>query len=270
MLDETECAGTGVVTCEVIDGCPAFGPPTECPSGEVCASGACAQPMSCAQDGATCDDADPCTTNDRCTAGVCTGMPACTTAPANGMATCGSDGTCGFVCNSGYVTAGSACVATGSADKQVFMTSQLWTGNLGNLDGADAKCQAAAAAANLTGTFKAWLSSSTSSAAARLAESTGDYKLVDGEVVAAGWTQLTSGQLAHAIDLDEHGQSVVSFAWTGTVATGASNADACTDWTVSDPGTNGIEGNSDELDAGWTDFSAMMCSESNALYCIEQ
>src|SRR5262245_28339890 len=52
--------------------------------------------------------------------------------------------------------------------KAVFATSTLQDGNLGGLEGADAICATRATAALLPGTFKAWLSTTTTSAASRL------------------------------------------------------------------------------------------------------
>ena len=51
---------------------------------------------------------------------------------------------------------------------KVFNSSTSYNGNLGGLTGADAKCQSRAAAAGLTGTYKAWLSSTTINAKDRL------------------------------------------------------------------------------------------------------
>ena len=48
------------------------------------------------------------------------------------------------------------------------MTSSSWNGNLGGLSGADAKCQQAANATGLGGTWVAWLSDSTHNAKDRI------------------------------------------------------------------------------------------------------
>ncbi|MGZ3454239.1 MAG: hypothetical protein ACXVEF_31830, partial [Polyangiales bacterium] len=82
---------------------------------------------------------------------------------------------------------------TSTANKVVFVTSTLYTGDLGGVAGADSKCQSAAAAASLAGTFKAWVSSATSSPSTTFVRTTGDYALPDGTVVAHGWSGLTSG-----------------------------------------------------------------------------
>ena len=65
------------------------------------------------------------------------------------------------------------------APKRVFVTSTTYKGNLGGLAGADAKCQTRANAASLGGTWKAWLSDSTTSAASRLTQSVSGYILLN-------------------------------------------------------------------------------------------
>lgn len=65
-------------------------------------------------DGASCDDGSACTIDDTCEQGACSGIPKCTSAPANAKPTCAVDGTCGFVCNTGYIAAGSGCVVDDS------------------------------------------------------------------------------------------------------------------------------------------------------------
>src|SRR5262249_2961681 len=116
-------------------------------------------PIGCAQDGDSCNDGNPCTVSDTCEGGTCTGMAKCTTAPANADPTCAADGTCGFACHMGYVVSGGACVAV--PHKRIFVTFESYMGgDLGGLAGADDICHGLASAANLSGTFMAWLSDS--------------------------------------------------------------------------------------------------------------
>ena len=68
------------------------------------------------------------------------------------------------------------------APNKMFVTSMGFTADLGGLAGADARCTAAARAANLTGTFVALLSTRTVSAFDRLAGSSGWIR-VDGRPV---------------------------------------------------------------------------------------
>jgi hypothetical protein len=250
---------------------------TACGSGDVCTAGACSAPPSCAQNGSACDDGNPCTIDDTCASSVCTGAPKCTSAPANAMPTCGTDGTCDFACDAGYARSGSACVAP---EKQIFITSQTWTGNFGKLAGGDAKCQAAATAAGLTGTFMAWLSDSTTSASMRLSHATVPYVMTDGTVIATSWSTLTNGTIAHPIDVTETGTTLTShiMVWTGTSELDGATLivdGSCSSWTSSAGDTSNLNdygdgGDSGDADATWTDNGGGLCSEPEALYCLEQ
>ena len=125
------------------------------------------------------------------------------------------------------------------AFKRVFVTSTTYDGNPGGLAGADAICAARAAAAGLSGTYKAWLSSSTTSAASRLTHATVPYKRTDGVTIANNWTDLTDGAIAEPITHDEFGHEISSYGvvWTGTASDGSSlgggfgSNDFCSDWT---------------------------------------
>ena len=100
--------------------------------------------------------------------------------------------------------------------KTIFITSQTFNGNLGGLEGADAKCQELADAADLDGTFKAWLSDSETDARDRLTHATVPYRLVDGTTVADDFTDLTDGSLDAPINRTENGTAVGDRPWTGT------------------------------------------------------
>ena len=86
--------------------------------------------------------------------------------------------------------------------KIVFVTSTTYSGNLGGLAGADAECQAQADSASLLGTFKAWISDSTTDATdtARFTRSIAPYLLPDGTLVANNFNHLVSGhELDHEV-----------------------------------------------------------------------
>ena len=168
--------------------------------------------------------------------------------------------------------------------KRIFVTSTLYQGGLlGGLSGADAKCAERAAAAGLTGTYLAWLSTSAMPARDRLAHSVEPYVLVDGSAqIAASWTALISGTLSHAIDRDEHGTPVTGpitctvvgglvGVWTGTEFDGtySTAVNNCSGWsTLTGSATTG---NAVATTTKWTSNSCVLtCSESGALYCIEQ
>jgi hypothetical protein len=173
---------------------------------------------------------------------------------------------------------GNAGSGLGNA-KTVFLTSQVYDGDLGGLQGADQKCQALATAAGLKGTYRAWLSDSTASPSTRFSKSKGPYKLVDGTVVATNWADLTDGNLQHRINISElgtdpfiPGTSVP--VWTntradGTVTNTQFTCDNFTSATQDPPGSGwGIVL---FTNFSWTelDFSGS-CSTTAHLYCFQQ
>lgn len=189
-------------------------------------------------------------------------------------------------CN-GAIDDGIVCV------RRVFVTSQVYTGDLGGLSGADAKCQALADAAGLDGTFKAWLSDGTISARDRLSHAGAPYVLVDGvTVVAKNWAQLVDTHfgepLDHAIDRTESMGPASSeggqcgshpAVWTGTQYDGtlywaegigcpSKNCHSCENWT--NTMAYGLAGDVSYTEGGWSNACQPVCSKSAALYCFEQ
>lgn len=180
--------------------------------------------------------------------------------------------------------------------RRAFITSKTYKPNFGGLAAADKICNTTASVAGLGGTWAAWLSTTTTSAASRLEHASVPYQLLNGEVLALNWTELTSGSLRHPIDRDEN-DSVVNptpppyktpytgTAWTGTNVDGTALGDpqySCDDWTYSiDGGSNAYSGlagvNNYGEDGGatgksWTFGSLYNCYDVYAasLYCIEQ
>jgi hypothetical protein len=157
--------------------------------------------------------------------------------------------------------------------KRVFVTSSSYNGNLGGLVGADAKCQQAAAAAGLGGTFRAWLSDNTTSASARLTHSTLPYVLMSGVQIADDWTDLTDGTLDNRIGVDEYGASVGNWeVWTGTHSDGSAyNGQNCSAWSDdSHTAPWGAVGLAGQSSSGWTDAYLQFCDNVVKLYCFEQ
>jgi hypothetical protein len=150
----------------------------------------------------------------------------------------------------------------------VFVTSTTHGGGLGGFSNADAICATSAAAAGLPGAYRAWLSSSTSSAASRLSHGGAPYVLVDGTVIADDWSDLTDASLQHAIDLDEFGTPVAaSEAWTGTQPNGTSHSGNCTNW--SGGGGTGLPGLTTATGSQWTQRSGALdgCANSKRSAC---
>lgn len=157
----------------------------------------------------------------------------------------------------------------------IFVTQEKYTGNLGGLAGADAICQTSASQAGLSGTFKAWLSDSSASAASRLIHHTTPYGLVDGTVVALNWADLTDETLLASISLTQNGNLADEFVWTGTHATGElvnipGINSTCNNWTSSAAGDTGTMGYTQQSDIYWSETPPAGCAFSQSLYCVQQ
>jgi hypothetical protein len=163
--------------------------------------------------------------------------------------------------------------------KCVFTASTAFGANFGGLAGADMQCQMLAQAAGLNGEYRAWLSSTTESAGSRLSHAAVPYHLVDGTLIANDWSDLTSGSLRHAIDLNEHGGAPPGTSavgghdvWTDTLPSGALNfpSSTCGDW--ANPGAPGSLGDyTQQTGMYWTyKFNLSACSGTATLYCLEQ
>jgi hypothetical protein len=171
-------------------------------------------------------------------------------------------------------------------EKRVFVTSQLFSTNLGGLAGADQKCRGAAAAAGLGDSWVAWLSDSTTDALDRLASS-GPWNRLDGARVADDVADLTNGALHNPIDVDESGAvGIAAPVITNTRTDGTRNpgtgATYCNDWTgVSGFGQGAFNnGNTSSTAGDWTEASTSTSpnfdcyfnfgAASFRLYCFEQ
>ncbi len=169
-------------------------------------------------------------------------------------------------------------------EKKVFVTKSTYNGNLGGLTGADQKCQSAADAAKLGGTFKAWLSSSTISASSRLTHAKLPYKLLNGKVVGSNWDDIVlNGYIQNPINITETGAPAdgmeTNAVWTNTNGFGNifSQYTSCNNWTYgpeyisgSDP-YSGKSGMMNSNSAWWTaDNYTSSCARKSRLYCFEQ
>ncbi len=126
--------------------------------------------------------------------------------------------------------------------KRVFLTSELVSGDLGGLDGADARCQEFATEAGLPGRYRAWLSDFTGSPSTRFTQSSSPYFLLDGTVIAQNWADLTDGEIASPISVFEDGtpftpsSSLLDSVWSatkedGTLALAIGPEFLCDNWT---------------------------------------
>ncbi|MCC6600242.1 MAG: hypothetical protein IT223_06170 [Crocinitomicaceae bacterium] len=160
----------------------------------------------------------------------------------------------------------------------VFVTSTTQNGSLGGLTGADNICQDRADAAGLSGTYKAWLSTTSVNAKDRISD--GLYVRTDGQTIAVSKADLIDGSISIPINRDEFGNipSGETQVFTATNEFGVkwvfdsfpSINYSCVDWTSS---SNPYDhtGQMGLTNTGWTQASAGQgCSYARRLYCFEQ
>jgi hypothetical protein len=288
------CALAGAAACgKVVDNAPDAAP--SCTDGikngmesDVDCGGTC---DGCA-DGKFCAAGPDCE-NGICNAGNCS-APSCTDGVMNGTEL---DVDCAGSCGAGKCKVGQTCTDNTQCEsqmcagtnvcitaKRVFVTPQLFTGgSIGGLVGADAKCQTAADAASLGGTYKAWLSDLTGSPSTRFTRSLiAPYVRTDGLVLAANWDDLTDGQLGGPINRTAANQPAVGGSacgtnvdvWTNTRTDGliASDSLSCNNWTSNTGGS--AWGRITDSATAWTGYcsgGSDFCGlRTAALYCFEQ
>jgi len=159
--------------------------------------------------------------------------------------------------------------------KRVFVTAATWNGNLGGLSGADTKCNTEASAAGLSGTYTAWLSTTTVHAKDRISD--GLYTRVNGTVIAFDKNDLIDGQLQVSIRFTAANEQAQDWVvWTGTNPNGTVIANAhCNNWTSQTNGVNGRIGDNNIANSNWTSaYNASDWGGCNVnfgrLYCFEQ
>jgi hypothetical protein len=165
--------------------------------------------------------------------------------------------------------------------KRIFVTTGVYSGNLGGWPGAVDKCQAEAAKKNLIGRYYPWLSDAQGRSPATNFQFAGypyvlfkEASAVSSNEVAASGAKLVSGTLERPLNLDINGNDLTANAWTNTKADGtvSSVSDHCLNWT-SDSSTNyaGSIGDTQQTDSRWTEMTGMFdCSVMRHLYCVEQ
>jgi hypothetical protein len=163
--------------------------------------------------------------------------------------------------------------------KRVFITRQEFTGNLklagGELDGiesADKLCLNAAMAADLGGSWRAWIGDSAITPGETVVD-VGPWKNISGSVeifatkpsfgaMPQNWSQLEL----------EDGQAITGRldAWTGP----GTDSSPCNDWTAEiypKCSAVGIVGNGEDGSGGtWESGTCKLCNDTAHLYCFEQ
>ena len=177
---------------------------------------------------------------------------------------CTGTGTCTVT-----VTAATTVTATFALIPNiVFVTSTRHQGNLGGLAGADAICQARADSVNMRGTYRAWLSSSTTSAFSRLGTASG-WVRPDGKPVFNSRADLQAGRQMHPIRIHERIGDVGEVAVrTASLPEGTlhPNGTTCGDYT-SLVGSIG-QGVTIGMSSQWSSWSTGTCDSLANLYCF--
>lgn len=172
-------------------------------------------------------------------------------------------------------TCRTALVRVRPSGKRVFITRDRFNGNLGGLTGGDTKCADAATAAGVTGTWKAWLSSSTVNAIDRLVD-VGPWVDMQGTTAFASKSAITTSGPSTALWYDERGMFLSSEnIWTatnsqGTYQWGVIMAPPCDEWTSTSMQAGARVGQVGRTGDAWTSHSGTTCDQTAHLLCFEQ
>jgi len=222
------------------------------------------------------------TTSDTSGGQDTSGGPSTTAPSTTEPATCG-DGALDpdEECDDGATLDGDECSALCQLEfRRIFVTSAVYTGDLGGRAGADAKCQEAAGIAAVPGTFRAWLSTDDASPATVFTQSKVPYVRLDGVQVAADWVDLIDGSLEAPINVSELGgpptpgkhacaPADALVAWTSTTQAGKPlPPGSCENWTSANGEAN--VGRVGTLDLAWSVYCPTPCAGQAALYCVQQ
>ena len=156
----------------------------------------------------------------------------------------------------------------------VFVTSATYSGDLGGLSGADARCQELAEEGGLvmSGQYHAWLSVGSDDAASRVPLVDEAYYRLDGEMIAKNSAQLLSGKLLHEFSITEMKAEIEpSRAWTNTAPDGSTESIDidCQSFTSGEKADLSYAGFTSKTDAKWTDVGiASYCNKKFRLYCF--
>jgi len=154
----------------------------------------------------------------------------------------------------------------------IFVTSQAVAGDFGGVAAGDALCGSLAAAAGLSGTFRAWLSGDGVSPSITFTQGALPFVMTSGVRVADHWSDLADGTINNPIVVDEQGVQprTVDRVWTGTETGGlpAASGASCRSWrTTVGTGTVGVLG---PIGPTWSAGGTQSCDQPGRLYCVEQ
>ena len=163
----------------------------------------------------------------------------------------------------------------GDSECTVFIDTTLpsLAPTFGPLSVADAKCQASADGAGLSGTYLAWISNATESPSTRFTRNNIPYVGTTGLVIANNYTDLTDGNIQNPIRFDQVGNDSVPglSPFTGTTPTGLPSGSHCLNWTDNTVSFNYTAGSQSMTDSGWSATSTPDCTTpGQRIYCFEQ
>lgn len=166
--------------------------------------------------------------------------------------------------------------------KRAFVL-QTWVGAaLGGVSGADTRCQNAASAAGLGGTYLAWIATGPADDPdTRFTKASIPYRRTDGALIANNWADLTDGNILATITRKADGSDLgyAANSFTNVAADGTAKYDGinnCDGWTSNGSGSQAHKGNSGGTDQAWTDgglsVSPNGCSGNGnpLIYCFQQ
>ena len=152
-----------------------------------------------------------------------------------------------------------------------FVTSTTYNGNLGGVAGADAKCQARASAAGLSGTYVAFIGRPGVPTLPLYPLHV--FKRTDGAKIADNYSDLIDTTLDVALNLSESGAVVgTTGTWTGMLQSGSQfvlAVDHCSTWSSAEPIVSGAQGIENSQVGPWLGANTAGCAGAKRLYCFE-
>lgn len=153
-----------------------------------------------------------------------------------------------------------------------FVTSTTYQANLGGVGGADTKCNTAASAAGLGGSWIAAIGSSGAGLAARIPWNWTELRNMNNAIVATSYADLTDGTIAAPINRTASNTlSGETYTWTGSDTTGGFTGltgGNCSNFLTSTLGENAdrgaIHSTTAHFQSGYHN-----CSASYPIYCIQ-
>lgn len=185
--------------------------------------------------------------------------------PPSGDCTTVSDCSAGEVCD----TETNTCIE----GMKVFVSSAKGSGNVMGLAGGDGICNDLAQSANLTGDFKAWLSTSSMNAKNRFQTTDKPYYMVNGQKIADNLSDLLQNKPDVPISFNEQGNDLrtqdYTHVLTGTDDNGVKTDYTCQDWESEEATDSGLYGTLAQTNT-WTALNTKACNILNQrIYCFE-